>query len=284
MVRNVVLGLVMVATTAFVSSAALADEPSLHQVYQAAEAGKLIEAQTMMHEVLKAHPNSGKAHFVEAELLAKQGQRQQAETELATAERLAPGLPFAKPEAVQHLRGLTGSSQRTRQAEAQSFQASPTASETAVPWGMLLTGLGLIAFIIFAVRLMSRRNAMPSSSDGRLVGAGSGNVSPAYGQPMHPYGGGGLGPTGGMPGSGLGSSLMSGLATGAAVGAGVVAGEALMHHFMDGRGEGHPQAQPMNSGLASADTGLDDMGGADFGVADTSSWDDSSGGGGDDWN
>lgn len=280
MARNVVFGLVMVATTAFVSSAALADEPSLHQVYQAAEAGKLIEAQTMMHEVLKSHPNSGKAHFVEAELLAKQGQRQQAETELATAERLAPGLPFAKPEAVQRLKGLTGSSQSARQAAAPSFQAPAPANETAVPWGMLLIGLGLIAFIIFAVRLMSRRNVIPNSADGRLVGAGPGNVSPAYGQPMPPYGAGGVGPAGG----GLGSSLMSGLATGAAVGAGVVAGEALMHHFMDGRGEGHPQSQPINSGLSSADTSLDEMGGADFGVSDTSSWDDSSGGGSDDWN
>jgi uncharacterized protein len=280
MARNVVFGLLMMATTAFVSSAALADEPSLHQVYQAAEAGKLVEAQTMMHEVLKTHPNSGKAHFVEAELLAKQGQRQQAETELATAERLAPGLPFAKPEAVQRLRGLTGSSPRARQMEAQSFQTPPPASETAVPWGMLFIGLGLIAFIIFAVRLMSRRNAMPSAADGRLVGAGPGNVSPAYGQPMHS----GAGPAGGVAGSGLGSSLMSGLATGAAVGAGVVAGEALMHHFMDGRGDGHPQAQPLNSGLSSVDTSLDEMGGADFGVSDTSSWDDSSGGGSDDWN
>ena len=117
MLRNTVIGLLMLASGALVSSSALADEPSLHQVYQAAEAGKLTEAQTMMHEVLQAHPKSGKAHFVEAELLAKQGQFQQAETELATAERLAPGLPFAKPQSVQHLRALLGSSHHARPAE-----------------------------------------------------------------------------------------------------------------------------------------------------------------------
>ncbi len=30
------------------------------------------DAQRMMREVLQAHPDSGKAHFVDAELLAKQ--------------------------------------------------------------------------------------------------------------------------------------------------------------------------------------------------------------------
>ena len=89
MARNFLLGLMMFASTALISGSALADEPSLHQIYQAAEAGKLTEAQTMMQEVLRAHPNSGKAHFVEAELLVKQGQLRKAEAELATAERLA---------------------------------------------------------------------------------------------------------------------------------------------------------------------------------------------------
>src|SRR5574338_49812 len=78
-----------------------AAEPSLHEVYQAAEAGKLDDAQRMMKEVLLAHPRSGKAHYVEAELLAKQGHTREAATELATAEGLAPGLPFASAQAVE---------------------------------------------------------------------------------------------------------------------------------------------------------------------------------------
>lgn len=74
-------------------------------------------------------------------------------------------------------------------------------------------------------------------------------------------------------GGGLGSGIMGGLATGAALGAGMVAGEALAHHFMDGNRNAAdsvtPPADPLN-------TASDDMGGTDFGIADNSSWDDSS--------
>lgn len=278
MARNVFLGLVMLASTAFFNGTALADEPTLHQIYQAAETGKLNEAQTMMHKVLKAHPNSGKAHYVEAELLAKQGQLQKAEAELATAERLTPGLPFAKPQAVQNLRGLLGGSSGTRAKEVPQVQAVQAASESAIPWGMLLTGVGLIAFIILAARFMSQRNAAPAAG-GALAGAGPGNVSPSYGQPMQPYGAAPVG----AQGPGLGSRVMGGLATGVAVGAGVVAGEALMHHFMDGKDSHAQSLVPKDPAPSIQDNSFNDMGGSDFGVSDTSSWDDNSSGGSD-WN
>lgn len=155
MARNLVWGAALFAAATLATAPVMAAEPSLHQVYQAAEAGKLGEAQSMMHEVLQAHPNSGKAHYVEAELLAKQGQRQQAETELATAERLAPGLPFAKPEAVQELKSRIGgaagaSSARSRGELPAGAVAAPLHSperESGFPWGMVLLGGALIAFI-----------------------------------------------------------------------------------------------------------------------------------------
>src|SRR5476649_787282 len=84
-------------------------DPTMHEVYLAAEAGKFTEAQAMMDQVLRDHPNSGKAHYVEAELLAKQGKFVAAQAELANAERLAPGLPFAKAGAVEKLRTLLAS-------------------------------------------------------------------------------------------------------------------------------------------------------------------------------
>src|SRR5436190_1777948 len=91
-------------------SAYAAQDISMHQVYMAAEAGKFDDAQAMMDKVLRDHPNSAKAHFVEAELLVRQGQNDRAQTELNTAERLAPGLPFAKPQAVRNLKArLSGS-------------------------------------------------------------------------------------------------------------------------------------------------------------------------------
>ena len=69
-----------------------ADDPTMHQVYEMARSGNLDEAQSMMQKVLKDHPNSAKAHFVEAELLAKQGRYASAQAELNNADRLAPGL------------------------------------------------------------------------------------------------------------------------------------------------------------------------------------------------
>lgn len=47
--------------------------------------------------------DSAMAHFVEAEGLVRQGRLGPARDALADAERLAPGLPFARPEAVQSL-------------------------------------------------------------------------------------------------------------------------------------------------------------------------------------
>ncbi len=82
----------------------------------------------------------------------------------------------------------------------------------------------------------------------------------------------------------MGSGILGGLATGAALGAGMVAGEALAHRFMGG----HPgeNVAPAVGGYVEPSL-PNDMGGNDFGVADSSSWDDGlggvGGGGGGDW-
>jgi len=254
-----------------------------HQVYQAADAGKFDEAQTMMHEVLSAHPTSGKAHFVEAEILAKQGQLPKAEAELTTAERLEPGLPFAKPQAVQDLRGLLGSSHKARTNEAQRTQSvQQPLNGSSLPWGMLLIGgVGLIAFILFAARWMSQRNAVPVSGGSISPGSGFGNNASPYGLSTQPYETNGMAPAG--PGPSMGSRVMGGLATGAAVGVGMVAGEALMHRFMNGNQDAR---QPLRQDFDSLtqDGNFDDMGGNDFGVSDATSWDDNSSSDSGDWN
>src|ERR1039457_1968221 len=102
MLKNVTYGFVLLSAVFFSNGVALADDsPTLDQVYQAAHAGRMNEAQRMMDKVLKEHPNSAKAHFVEAELLATQGKMGNAEDELKNAERLKPDMSFAKPQAVQ---------------------------------------------------------------------------------------------------------------------------------------------------------------------------------------
>ena len=280
MLKNVAYGFVLMSVVFLSSEAAFADDtPTLDQVYQAAHAGRMDEAQGMMDKVLKEHPASAKAHFVEAELLAKQGQMGKAQEELNNAQHLNPTLTFAKPQAVQDLRNRIATNNRVSQSPV-GKQSEPSNS---FPWGMLLLGIGAIAIIIIIMRAMNSRNPATIPSNYQ-PGTQNSFTSP---MPMQPNGGGmaPMGPAGG----GIGSGIMGGLATGAAVGVGMVAGEALAHHFMDsGRGDASNVAPaPVADSWASSS---DNLGGADFGIADNSSWDgnssvadDSSDVGGGDW-
>ena len=253
------------------SAASATDLPNLHQVYQATASGHYAQAQAMMDQVLQAHPNSAKAHFVEAELLAKQGQYRRADAELATAERLEPGLPFAKSQSVAELKTQLQGSHRA----AMISGNIPSSNANPFPWGLLMLATAAIVLIVLLMRTLAARNT---------------SVQPEYaagGASNPPWAGGN---TAAAPATGgIGSSLATGLATGVAVGAGMVAGEALAHHFLDKNDSG------ANLASSIVDTGTpasnNDMGGSDFGINDISTWDDSTSlgdslmdsGGGDDW-
>ncbi len=259
-------------------SVAFAAEPTINQVYDALRAGHANQAQGMMVEVLRAHPDKAKPHYVEAEVLVKLGRYGDAQAELARAEQIEPGLRFAAPAAVQELRGLIANganSVAVRPAPvpgALPVQASP---EHSFPWGVVLVmlALGGIVFVI----LRARRNAQVI-----YAGGGGAGPTPYYGggQPM-PYGAPPMMP---MGGGGIGSGIVGGLVTGAAVGAGMVAGEALAHNLMDG---GHPGGGVLPQGGQPMLTDNNDLGGQNFGIADSGSWDDGGSGGGgggsDDW-
>lgn len=233
-----------------------AAEPTLDQVYAATRSGHLAEARSMMQEVLSQHPNSAKAHYVDAEVLARSGELGPARNELALAEKLEPGLPFANPASVQELRAELAGRAPT------ATGSAGAAPESGTPWGWILVlgGLGLL-FVILMVRRQAQQN----------VPAMYGQPGPGYyppgaapmGSPMAPMGGGG-------------SGLMGTLATGAALGAGMVAGEALAHRLVDGPEHGSAPAPdaPFANG---------DLGGQDFGVSDGGSWDSGGGDSGSDW-
>lgn len=284
MFKKITTGLILLASVVILIAPAYADTvPTIHQVYQATKAGKLNEAEQMMDLVLKAHPDSAKAHLIDAEILTKEGQMARAQSELNTAQKIAPGLPFAKTAAVQQL-----------QEKISSGMAVPPAANAPVirtpsphfPWAMMFLGLIAIGGVYLIVRAISSRNGNNRpSAPGRYypsTGMPGGSAPPYGGAPMM-SGGGMMG--GGMSGGGMGSGIVSGLATGAAVGAGMVAGEELAHHFLDGD---HSNATPDTDNWNSSPSN-DNMGGTDFGVNDNSSWDDSTNvsdnsfGGGDDW-
>ena len=280
-INNVIRGIVLAATMFCVAPVFAAEDATMHEVYTAAQAGKFDEAQAMMDKVLRDHPKSAKAHFVESELLAKQGRFTNAEAEFRTAERLAPGLPFAKPASVEQLQARLATAHtvaHSHPAQQAIAAEAPSTGSAGIPWSLLLGGAGLIAFILFAVRFMNMRT-------GATMGGGGPGSMTGYRptQPMSPYS-----PTAPAPmmgpstGGGMGSGILGGLATGAAVGAGMVAGEALMHHFTDGnRASNNTFDTPY---VRDDQPAPNDMGGTDFGVSDSGSWDDSSSGGSDDWN
>ncbi|HZO22219.1 MAG TPA: tetratricopeptide repeat protein [Steroidobacteraceae bacterium] len=244
-------------------------DPTLHQIYEAAQAGHLAQAQQMVDQVLRDHPQSAKAHYVAAELHAREGNLPSARQELNTAQRLEPGLPFAKPDSVRELQRELGQGQVLRTSPAFGVPGYARA-HSSVPWGWILVLVAAIAVLA----AMFRRRASPTVYTQYPGGTAAPVGPPGYGPG---YAGPGYGPPG------VGSGIAGGLASGLAVGAGVVAGEEIAHHFLDGnRVEGNPY--PVNDPQADNP----DMGGSDFGVSDGGSWDDggSVGGdvsGGDDW-
>jgi hypothetical protein len=268
--RNLIAATLAAGALSFVTSyaapALAADnDPTMHQVYEAAESGHLDRAQHMMDQVLVDHPKSGTAHYVQAQLYAKEGNPSAARSELEIAETLDPGLPHVAPQSVQALKSELGLGPRL---------SGPVALRAAAatrpfPWGTALVLLGVIALLWMALRRRSRY--------AQYAGAPAGGAGPLGGPGV--YGG-----PGAVPGGGVGSGIVGGLASGLAVGAGVVAGEELAHHFLDGNRHGGSVLPP--AGDEPSQFGNPDMGGSDFGVDDPGSWDGGSGGdggGGGDW-
>ena len=313
--QRVGLWLSVVALLGFgLSAMAQSAEPTLNQIYEAAQAGRLEQAQVMMQQVLVAHPGSAKAHFVQAELAAKQGQLSRARDSLATAEKLTPGLAFAKPEAVQKLRaqlaGKPGAATSTNApTRAVAMSPAPAAPASSFPWGVaLLLGGAAIGLGIFMMRkkqvqpsaygaVMQPTYANPAQQGGlngpQGFGSNGGAMAqqpygqPGYGQQGYGQPGYGQQPYGQPAGSGLGGRVMGGLATGLAVGAGVMAAQAIGKSLM-GNNESapaHPAAAANNDYVPMNENS--DLGGQNFGINDSSSWDDggssmaSSDGGGD---
>jgi uncharacterized protein len=266
-------------------------EPTMNQIYATAEAGKLDQAQVMVQQVLVAHPKSAKAHFVQSELYARQGNVGKAREALSMAQTLAPGLPFAKPEAVAALeKQLAAKALAAPATVAPSYNAAPPAKSSGSWMLPALLAAGVIAAAYFVFR---RKPAQTFDQGGAYnsglsgpQGFGNGNMQPTM------QGGYGQQPLYGQPGygqpagSGLGGKIMGGVATGLAVGAGVMAAEAIGRNLMGNHDNGGSHAVDNSGNYASFEPASNaDMGGNNFGISDTS-WDDagsSDSGGGGDW-
>ena len=284
-------------------------EPTIKQIYDTAQSGKVEQAQTMVQQVLIAHPNSAKAYFVQAELFARQGDASRGRESLVKADKLAPGLPFAKPEAVQALRTQLASKpvpSASRESGNRTSGFSPAAEPVQAPQSSSFPlGLGIalggaaIALVIFFMRKKPAAAVsqgayanpqVPNGGNGlsgpQTFGMGSGTMAPSYGQPgygQQGYGQPGYGQQPAAPG--MGGRVMGGLATGLAVGAGVLAAQAIGKNLMGNNEHGNNHlGDNLGSGNGGNNgfqplPGNSDLGGQNFGLNDTSSWDDGGSGG-----
>jgi uncharacterized protein len=299
-----ILRIALLALAAFgLTSLALAQsEPTIKQIYDTAQSGQVDKARQMTQEVLRNHPKSAKAHFVMAELDAAQGRAAEAREELAQAESFAPGLPFARPEAVQALRSRLSAKPALRSSDYEAPAAAAPVRDapgSSFPWGWIL--LGAVGIAVVATVMRSRAAARSASVNPNNYSAPSagdwGRQPTGYGP--QPYGPQPYGPAPAQPG--MGGNIMGGLATGLAIGAGALAAEEIGRRML-GSHEQHnlgsdgtrPVSHPQSDSSLARDAGIGDIdrlssgGGGpalpdDFGINDAGSWDDGGGsfGGGD---
>jgi uncharacterized protein len=202
--------------------------------------GQAQAALAELQPVLQAHPDSAVAWYLSAEAQDASGNETAAASALANAEHYAPGLPFARPDAVAALQSrIAGAS-----------AAGPVAHRSGI--SPMLVGIIGMVILFLALRMFfrPRRFVTPSGYP-----AGYGPAPGAY-----PYGPN-AGP-GGM-GGGLGGALLGGLAAGA----GFAAGERVIGDMFGGNNGNFQQDQNFGNG-----------GSADDGLIGNPGWDNSSGG------
>jgi hypothetical protein len=256
----------------FAGGAYAAALPSIHDVYTAASSGRLQLAQAEIDRVLAAYPNSAKAHYVDARVLALAGRWPQAAAELARAQQLDPGLPFEDRTQLQAF---------TRQLAAHG--AAPVARRASMPgWVMPLAGLAVLLalLMLFAVYRASRRPALqvlPPMGPNAAPGPYPQGPYPQGPYPQGPYPQGpypqgyAQGPQGPYPARG-GSGFLGAVGTGLGMGAGFAAGEMLVDKLVGDHGAG---GGGLLGDAQAATPPLD----PDFGINDAGSWSDDSGGG-----
>lgn len=130
--------LALVALAAWGPVMAQADA-TLDRAVQAVQAGRLEQARQIVQPLLREHPDGARAHFIEAELLAHQGQEKEARAALQAAEQLAPGLPFVRAEAVLSLRRQLGDPwSGVPGAYGSSQLRGGTPMDAPIPWGVIV--------------------------------------------------------------------------------------------------------------------------------------------------
>ena len=267
--------------------------PTVDQVQAAAKSGDYAGAEKMMREVVTARPDSARAHYVLAEILAHQRQFDEAAQHTRRARALDPSIKFTDAAKFNAFEQLLQREQVSAAKPVAPTPLDPSPAPRAAPvpraepqsmggggggvpvW---LLAVGAIAFIAIAASWMRRRTAaqaQPVMSGGYAQGGygaaggyGQGGYGGGYGVPQQPASGGS-----GMLGVGLG------------VAGGVAAGM-LAERLLHGDRSDHGSSLPSNADAGSHAGGMLPGafgGGGDPGAADELTRRDIDFGGGDGW-
>ena len=216
--------------------------PSLQDVEAQVAQGHYTQAETMMKEVVAAKPNSARAHYVYAEILAHDGNLSRAAEEARLARQIDPDIRFTTPE---KFSAFETSLQRAQSPSPRSSVApsahvapatmaqapAPAPMSAGLPSWIWLAGLAVVGFFLWRGFSRSRTGAAGAvAGPGAFIGgAAGGPVGPnAMAQPgAMPYGAG-------YPAQRPGGGLMGvGLAAAGGVAAGMLADE-MLHRHRDG--------------------------------------------------
>jgi hypothetical protein len=235
--------LLAVACAAALWSVAALALPSSADVQSAVKAGDYPKAESMMQEVVAAKPQSAKAHYIYAEILAHDAKFSEAAAQARKARAIDPEIGFTDPD---KFRAFEQTLNREQAAPVVATQAAPMrqapvqAASAGMPgwvWGL---GFAVVAFLIW--RMVSRRAAMAGGMAPAGAGGGYG-MQPGAPQPGYGpgYGGGYAPGYGQAPGGGL-------LRTGLAAAGGVAAGM-LVEKMIDGNRHGDNAGNGSQGGM-----------------------------------
>jgi Tetratricopeptide repeat len=296
--RKFILSVALAAASAFAWAL-----PSLTEVEAQVQQGHYAQAETMMREVVAAKPDSARAHYIYAEILARDGKFAAATDEARLARQLDPDVKFTNPEkfsAFEALlqrqqgdatRGRTGPAATPGLSPAAPVAMAPTpaAASAGVPSWVWLGGLALVAFLLWRGFSRSRTTAAASATMVAPAAFGGAPAGPNAGPPGMPYG---SGYPAARPGSGM---LGVGMAAAGGVAAGMLADQWLNRRsdahgvdpasgsqagFFDspqgGSAASDLESRPVDFGTGGADWdsgSIDVGGGSDGGGSDGGGWD-----------
>lgn len=265
------------ALSASLTGVAMAEaDVSPAMVKQALASGDYHQAEQELNQVVAQHPDSAKAHYVLAQVLAKEGNLQGARQQLAQAAQIDPAIHFTSQERYNAFRAELGQAMGElsghRAASVTSYSQPATA--TARPAGQghgfgLIIGLVILLAVIALIWRAFNRSSRnrPTMPPQNFNNGGYGNNNYGYGQPPQPP------PYGPQGGAGGGRSVMGQVAsTAAGVAGGMLAADAIegmLHHGGEANaatppafgGNGNLDNDPLrNIGNSNVDMGNDDSG------------------------